>query len=427
MIHSISRKLALLTLTSLLLFALVIGSLIGLFQLQTFTQKNLQALIQIQLSVEQLRGQLWVFLQYDDPDSLEQVYIAQSNLAEKIDQYHEEIADLAVLQKMNQNLSMLISQERSLNHQIPGNEMRRPEARDFLHSRYNMLVQSMTEELLYIQRSVLDNSTTDQKSTLISSAVMLTAFSALVALIALFIFRRFRKGYFALKLEMLKIGRGLLDTRGVNSRLDIEFQSLLHFCNKMKESLRRVTITRDEMQEEICRQTALLTKQKEELLFLSEHDHLTGLLNRRAFEIRLNYAIRNSTRTERKFALLYLDLDKFKVINDCDGHDVGDHLLQGVAERMKLHLRNTDLIGRCGGDEFVICLNLLQDFSGVENKARCIKEAVEQPIDINGKTYQISVSIGISYFPDDAGSLEELFKIADIEMYKNKPGNQDDR
>lgn len=422
MLHSITRKLALLALTSLALFVLIIASIWGLFQNQQKMQSEMDSLAEVQLSIDQLRSQLWVFLQYDDKDSLEQVYIAQTNLAQRMKQAQPVIEDISVLKKMNDNLSQLIMQERKLNQQAQENSDKYVEARHFLHSRYNMLIQSMTEELLYIQQNVMTNSTKIQKSTLISSAIKLTLFSALVALTALFIFRRFRTGHIALKLEMLKVGRGDLDPRKVNPKLDIEFQSLFHFFDQMKESLQKITITRDQMQQEIDCQTALLTRQKDELLFLSEHDHLTGLLNRRAFEQRLELSIKNCTRTQRKFALLFLDLDRFKLINDNDGHDVGDQMLQGVAQRMRTYTRNTDLLARLGGDEFVICLTLLEDFSGVESKMQRIKSAIEQPIEIGGKSYQIGISIGISHFPDDAVDLDGLMKKADEEMYliKNK-------
>lgn len=417
MLHSISRKLGLLALTALALFILIISSIWGLFQHQQKIQNEMDALVEVQLSIDQLRSQLWVFLQYDDTDSLEQVYIAQTNLAQRLSEAQPVISEVVVLKKMNDNLSQLIVQERKLNQHAPVDSDKFIEARHFLHSRYNMLIQSMTEELLYIQQAVTTNSTELQKSTLISSAIKLTVFSAVVALIALFIFRRFHTGYIALKLEMLKVGRGDLEIRRVNSRLDMEFQSLLHFFDQMKESLQKITITRDQMQQEIDSQTALLTRQKDKLLFLSEHDHLTGLLNRRAFEQRIEASIKHCARTQRKFALLFLDLDRFKLINDNEGHDVGDHILQGVAQRMSAHTRNTDLLARLGGDEFIICLTLLEDFSGVESKMQRIKSSIEQPMTINGKPYQIGISIGVSRYPDDATDLDGLMKKADEAMY----------
>lgn len=251
MLHSISRKLGLLALTALALFILIISSIWGLFQHQQKIQNEMDALVEVQLSIDQLRSQLWVFLQYDDADSLEQVYIAQTNLAQRLSEAQPVISEVVVLKKMNDNLSQLIVQERKLNQHAPVDSDKFIEARHFLHSRYNMLIQSMTEELLYIQQNVTKSSTQLQKSTLISSAIKLTFFAALVALIALFIFRRFHNGYIALKLEMLKVGRGDLEIRRVNSRLDMEFQSLLHFFDQMKESLQKITITRDQMQQEI--------------------------------------------------------------------------------------------------------------------------------------------------------------------------------
>lgn len=121
-------------------------------------------------------------------------------------------------------------------------------------------------------------------------------------------------------------------------------------------------------------------------------------------------------------ALLFIDLNKFKEINDTHGHDAGDAILCVVAERMKECFRSSDILGRLGGDEFVICLDLLKDYCGVMPKAEQFTEMVSQPITFNGQTLTVSASVGISCYPDQTSSISELVKLADEDMYQAKNG-----
>jgi diguanylate cyclase (GGDEF)-like protein/PAS domain S-box-containing protein len=162
-------------------------------------------------------------------------------------------------------------------------------------------------------------------------------------------------------------------------------------------------------------------KQAEERIqYLATHDSLTGLPNRVMFGELLNHVLALSRRNQRKFAVLFIDLDRFKFINDSLGHEAGDALLREVAKRLKESLRASDIVARLGGDEFVM---LLQDLSHSEQAgiiARKLLSAVIKPIELNGQECRVTASIGISVFPDDAPDEASLMTHADLAMYHAK-------
>ena len=163
------------------------------------------------------------------------------------------------------------------------------------------------------------------------------------------------------------------------------------------------------------------TKESEEkMTFLAHHDVLTGLPNRLLFDANLEQALEYSKRQKKKVALLFLDLDRFKVINDTLGHDSGDQLLQVVAERIKKSVRAVDTVARLGGDEFTVILN---DINQIEDALIVCKKIIEQlnkPIDLQSQQIITAASIGISIFPDDCDNKDELIKNADVAMYQAK-------
>jgi len=162
-------------------------------------------------------------------------------------------------------------------------------------------------------------------------------------------------------------------------------------------------------------------KQAEEnLMYVATHDTLTGLLNRYMFNQRFAHALNNALRYRKSMALLFLDLDRFKFINDTLGHPFGDRLLVEVASRLRLCLRESDSIARFGGDEFVA---LIEDFSGpgdVISIAQKILHAVRWPFMLEGEVCHVTASIGISLYPTDGVDLAELLKNADIAIYRAK-------
>ncbi|MES6050842.1 GGDEF domain-containing protein, partial [Cutibacterium acnes] len=152
---------------------------------------------------------------------------------------------------------------------------------------------------------------------------------------------------------------------------------------------------------------------------LAYTDPLTGLPNRLMLGERVGHAVRLAQRHGRGFALLFLDLDRFKSINDSLGHLFGDRVLVEVAARLQRCLRQTDTLARLGGDEFVIHLHDA-DRRAAEITARRIIEAIEQPVSIEEMQFTLSCSIGIAMYPDDGATLDELIQHADTAMYQVK-------
>jgi diguanylate cyclase (GGDEF)-like protein len=153
---------------------------------------------------------------------------------------------------------------------------------------------------------------------------------------------------------------------------------------------------------------------------LAEKDSLTGLSNRYHFEEALKVSIANNKRYQANIALLLLDLDHFKNVNDTYGHDAGDKLLKQVVVRISQCLRGNELFGRLGGDEFAILITGLKEAASATLVAKRIINSLEAPIEIDGHIMQCGVSVGIAMHPQNAISAEELTKYADIAMYRAK-------
>jgi diguanylate cyclase (GGDEF)-like protein/PAS domain S-box-containing protein len=150
---------------------------------------------------------------------------------------------------------------------------------------------------------------------------------------------------------------------------------------------------------------------------LAHHDSLTGLINRYNLEILLEQALRNAHRDRCLLAVVFIDLDRFKVINDTLGHQVGDRLLIEVAERLLRGARESDLVARLGGDEFVVVLTDLSTAEDTAPVASKMLHALGEPYEIDGDRLYSSPSIGISLYPDDGGDATTLMKNADTAMY----------
>lgn len=150
------------------------------------------------------------------------------------------------------------------------------------------------------------------------------------------------------------------------------------------------------------------------------HDYLTGLPNRSLFQDRLEHAIERGTRTGAQVALLYLDLDRFKAVNDTAGHAAGDVLLQQVASRLSCFLRGGDSVARLGGDEFAILLEDIPDVNAALSAAKRIADLLSEPIGLPMGDFETGASIGVALSSPDTGSPEDLVRQADVAMYEAK-------
>ena len=156
------------------------------------------------------------------------------------------------------------------------------------------------------------------------------------------------------------------------------------------------------------------------LFYLANHDSLTGLANRSLMLDRLKHAIGQAERNVSKLAVLFMDLNEFKAINDNYGHDAGDNLLRAVAERLRACMRNGDTLARRSGDEFVLVLENIESVEMVLQVVEKIKNAFKESFYVHQSEKNMSISIGFAIFPDDATLPNELLILADKRMYENK-------
>ncbi|PKG81369.1 sensor domain-containing phosphodiesterase [Colwellia sp. 75C3] len=204
------------------------------------------------------------------------------------------------------------------------------------------------------------------------------------------------------------VDRELLDDR----RQD-EFGLLAYHINQSKMAL-------DSNNRDLKLQINERKLAEHQLKHLALHDPLTGLPNRLLFQDRLHQAIALSKRHQHKFAVFFMDLDNFKIINDTMGHDAGDELLRQVSLRISGTGRETDTVARLGGDEFAFIINKVNTVEGAVSFAQRLNTLLKTPIAVNGNNINMGSSIGITIYPDDATNSEELLRNADIAMYQAK-------
>ena len=153
---------------------------------------------------------------------------------------------------------------------------------------------------------------------------------------------------------------------------------------------------------------------------MANHDALTGLPNRRLLNELVSHALRRAEREKSSLAILFIDLDRFKVINDTLGHQVGDNLLIEVSNRLNNVMRDSDTVARLGGDEFLVMMDGLRDVEDAARVAKKIVSSLQSEFVIDGKEIYIGASVGISIYPDDGHDVDNLIKAADIAMYQVK-------
>jgi diguanylate cyclase (GGDEF)-like protein len=175
-----------------------------------------------------------------------------------------------------------------------------------------------------------------------------------------------------------------------------------------------------DMQTQINAHLSELYESQRDVDHLARHDALTGLGNRLMLYDRLEHAIAGSQRTGRRIALIFIDLDSFKAINDTLGHTVGDEVLKAVSNRLKKMVREIDTVARLGGDEFVILIDSIENPRQVEPIAQKIIDGFRLPLKIESQEIPMGASIGISIYPEDGDNASDLLDKADLAMYRAK-------
>jgi diguanylate cyclase (GGDEF)-like protein/PAS domain S-box-containing protein len=171
----------------------------------------------------------------------------------------------------------------------------------------------------------------------------------------------------------------------------------------------------------VARDITALTQAEEELRFLAHHDSLTALTNRSLFNDRLDTALQGAQRHNSKLALLFLDVNDFKCINDVHGHAIGDRVLCVIARRLEGCVRGSDLVARMGGDEFTVLLTDIQSDDAVSAKVAQILAVMAEPLSAEfGAVKMPSCSIGVAFYPADGKDADTLLSHADGEMYRVK-------
>lgn len=189
---------------------------------------------------------------------------------------------------------------------------------------------------------------------------------------------------------------------------------------RRQDELGQLARSFQEMQQEIVEHLNQLNESRNALDHLAQHDPLTGLPNRRMFFERLQQAIANARRTHQPLALLFIDLDYFKEINDSHGHALGDEVLKAVARLLSSATREVDTVARLGGDEFVILFNVLEEPQDIQRIVHKLHERFQSPLRIDGLALNVRASIGVSRYPEDGDSAERLMQHADRAMYAAK-------
>ena len=198
----------------------------------------------------------------------------------------------------------------------------------------------------------------------------------------------------------------------INGMLGVLERSQL-FLSKSESALKKAI---EKLQDEVLEHE----KTQEQIKYIAYHDTLTGLPNRNLLNELLVHSITLAERNNKCMAVLFLDIDGFKMINDSKGHGMGDQILQEVAERLLKTLRKSDVIARHGGDEFIVIIEELDNCSGVELIANKIVNCFQEPFHLENQDYFLTTSVGVAVYPADGQTPDMLIKNADIAMYKAK-------
>ncbi len=212
------------------------------------------------------------------------------------------------------------------------------------------------------------------------------------------------------KLSLTGEWRGELWNRHKDGHAYLQWTSITTIYDAAGTPYRRIAVMTDITEER---------RNEERIRHQAFHDALTGLPNRTLLQNRLEHAIKSASRGGERLALLFIDLDRFKVINDSLGHLVGDQLLKKAAQRMAQCVRAGDTVARLGGDEFVI-LAPINDSSDATQIAEKIIHEVAQPFDLQAQTLYVGASVGISVYPEDGSDAATLLRNADVAMYASK-------
>ena len=277
------------------------------------------------------------------------------------------------------------------------------------------IINSSKEKIGTITIYILKRSMNKKLNHIIRDYIMNALLISLTLIVILFLLIRF----FILKplsnviRTISKTDSDGLPIETISSKGSLEIFTLAKVMNKMIDSLRRSNITLKKQHNELIEHQYILDHQ-------ASHDQLTGLQNHYHFDDRLLQRIEKAKRNKTKIALLFIDLDSFKEINDSHGHKTGDEILKLVARSLNGVIRKEDILARLGGDKFTVIIEDLKQGQEALQLAYKILNILAEPIKLEDNIFYVGCSIGISFYPDNGDLPEDLLKYADAAMYKAK-------
>ncbi len=219
---------------------------------------------------------------------------------------------------------------------------------------------------------------------------------------------------------------------GKSEAVEVKVQEAAEELVAVNDALAEEVAERDSLEQRVLQSESALSQSssalsksmaaEESARHRALHDALTALPNVTLFGDRLENALEQARRHQWRLAVMFLDLDGFKQINDTHGHDIGDRVLQEVANRLSDSVRGGDSVGRRGGDEFLVLMLEVRDDASAITLATKLSAGIAQPIPVDGIRLTVGTSIGIAVYPDDAKSAADLLKCADVAMYAAKNG-----
>ncbi|OOF12557.1 MULTISPECIES: diguanylate cyclase domain-containing protein [unclassified Salinivibrio] len=390
---------------------------VELFYKQTQVQHRLDAIVSLHSQIDAVRGRLWLYQQYHSAETRQDAYHANQTLLQRLREKNSELPlqSIQVIRQAAQSIDTLLVLSARRHSEINTTDT----SRLMVFSRYNMLLQTMSEAAFSMRQEAMHSAGQQQKALLLLHGGVLILLALLVTALATNTRRRFFQRLEELHDDVAKIKQGDLTTQ-LSLETSDEMSDLAAHVNEMKRTLKNTMVRKEQLAEEIAQQTQQLREQQQQLMYLAEHDELTRLFNRRAFESHVEVALMRASRAQTKAALLFIDVNRFKEVNDTYGHGVGDELLKVVSQRLKLAVRRSDLVGRLGGDEFIVWLDLLADKQALHEVIERIMQEMRAPMVTNGAELELSLSIGVSCFPTDGLELQQLMNQADAAMYHAK-------
>ncbi|MFT7185788.1 MAG: diguanylate cyclase (GGDEF)-like protein [Pseudohongiellaceae bacterium] len=336
----------------------------------------------------------------------------------------------AKLRQILFNYPLLTSEQKTLIKNIQGSSKSLTVLFAYLNdiepgiTQINQELRSHLAERLYVQMdAIVENS---QRLTMIAQGdinktinrtflgivVLLLILGVVMTAFALHLGRYISESVTGLISAMKQVSTGKLDTHVEINGSD-ELSLLAWGFNQMTRQLMKATAAQDLLQREAVTRS-------EELNYLAHHDALTKLPNRLLFDGLLGQSLKQAKRHAQGVAVVFMDLDKFKNINDCLGHPVGDKLLQILADRLTKSLRNIDTVARIGGDEFVFLIEEINDIKGAQIAIKKVISIFDEPFFLKGHEIMMTASMGISLYPMDGEESSILIKNADAAMYLAK-------